>query len=352
MFQNLSYMIVSFCFTLLFLNVLEVLGQRIGLVDTPNARKLHTSPTPLVGGLAIFLTMVIMDDQFAIWNKDHQALMSTMTGVMLIGLADDFLGVKARTKLLTQCLAAFYVVLLGGMKVTYLGNLLGTGNILLPAPIQPLFTVIALVGTMNAINMIDGKDGLAAGIALMSSIGFVWLSILISDTYHLQTSLIFISAILAFLLLNFRFNPDKPARVFLGDAGCMMIAFFLATLSINLSQEVRTTVHPITCVWVIALPLMDMARVMVMRLFESKSPMAAGRDHLHHLLLDHGYPLRSAVLMMIALQAVFVGIALLAAYLHTPDYVLFYGFLVTLVGYCLVVTRLQRITINKSQVSY
>jgi UDP-GlcNAc:undecaprenyl-phosphate/decaprenyl-phosphate GlcNAc-1-phosphate transferase len=141
---------------------------------------------------------------------------------------------------------------------------------------------------------------------------------------------------------NFRFRHDQPAKVFLGDAGSMMLGFYLAILAIHLSEDPATYVNPITAVWVVALPLMDMARVMLKRWRSGLGMMHAGRDHLHHVLRNLGYSVRRVVLLMMLLQAIFIGIALLSVLLAVPDYIMFYGFIATLITYHYVVSQLSR----------
>ncbi len=344
--ETVSLIALSFGLTLSLLYVLTPLSARLGLVDQPSSRKSHLNPTPMVGGLAIYIVIFLLDRLFGIWDHEPPVILLAMGFVVLIGMADDYMDLSARFKFVAQLLAAIVVVLVGGLKVTYLGNLLGSGFLSLPSNIQGLFTVIAIVGLMNAMNMLDGKDGLAAGICLVSLAGFSALSILISNNFHLSSALILLAAVFAFLMRNFRFRHDQPAKVFLGDAGSMLLGFYLAILAIHLSEHTTTQVNPITTVWVVALPLMDMARVMFKRWRSGLGMMYAGRDHLHHVLRNLGYSVRRVVLMMMLLQAIFVGIALLSVLLAVPDYVMFYGFIATLIAYHYMVSRLSRMAIG------
>jgi UDP-GlcNAc:undecaprenyl-phosphate/decaprenyl-phosphate GlcNAc-1-phosphate transferase len=344
--DTLPLILGSFGLTLCLLYLLEPLSARFGLVDQPSYRKLHLKPTPMVGGVAIFVSIFLLDSLLGAWGEQYRVVMGVMGLVVLIGMADDMLDLSARFKFFAQLFAAIVVVLVGGLKVTYLGNLLGTGFLHMPSNIQSLFTVIALVGLMNAINMLDGEDGLAAGVCLVSVAGFGVLSIMINDHFHLQSVLIFLAALLAFLIRNFRFRHHQPAKVFLGDAGSMLLGFYLATLAIHITSKVTTPVNPIVAVWVVALPLMDMASVMLKRTRAGVSMMSAGRDHLHHTLRNLGYSVRRTVLIMMLLQAVFVGMALLAVLLAVPDYVMFYGFVGTFIVYHFSVAHLNRIGVG------
>jgi UDP-GlcNAc:undecaprenyl-phosphate GlcNAc-1-phosphate transferase len=341
--DTVSLIALSFVLTLSLLFLLTPLSARLGLVDQPSYRKSHLNPTPMVGGLAIYIVILLLDSLFGVWNHEHPAMLLVIGFVVLIGIADDYMDLSARFKFIAELFAAIMLVLMCGVKVTYLGNLFGTGLMSLPSNIQSLFSVIGIVGLMNAMNMLDGKDGLAAGIFLVSLAGFCTLSILIGDTLHLRSAFILMAASFAFLMLNFRFRHDKPAKVFLGDSGSLLLGFYLATLAIHLSGDVKMPVNPITAVWVVALPLMDMANVMLKRWRNGLGMMHAGRDHLHHVLRNLGYSVRRVVMIMMSLQALFVGIALLSVLLAVPDYVMFYGFIATLMAYHFGVNRLSRI---------
>lgn len=325
--------LLSFGLTLCFLFLLVPLSARLGLMDHPSSRKSHPNPTPMVGGLAIFFSVFLLDSLFGLWDEEHRVIMRVMGLVIMIGTADDLMDLSARFKLIAQLFAAILVVLMGSLKVTYLGNLLGTGFLTLPSNTQSFFTVIALVGLMNAMNMLDGEDGLAAGICLVSVAGFSALSVLINDSFHLRSTLIFLAALLAFFLVNFRFSHHHHAKVFLGDAGSMLLGFYLATLAIHISKDATSPVNPVIALWVSALPIMDMASVMLKRWRAREGMMKARQDHLHHVLRNLGYSVRRVVLTMMLLQAVFVGIALAAVLFAVPDYIMFYGFIGTLIIY-------------------
>jgi UDP-GlcNAc:undecaprenyl-phosphate/decaprenyl-phosphate GlcNAc-1-phosphate transferase len=334
----------TFSLTLLLLLALAAGAKKLGLLDHPSDRKRHQNPTPLVGGIAIFISIYFINLIFGIWDAEHQVIMASMLAVIFIGVVDDLYQLHSLKKLLAQAFAATLVVLISGLKVTYLGNLLGTGFVSLPSYTHSIFTVIALVGLINAVNMMDGIDGLAGGVSLISLIGFIALSIIIGDHNHLQSALVFSSAITAFLLLNFRFKHHRPAKVFLGDAGCMMLGLILTTLAIDLSKDMVTPVNPIITVWIVALPLMDMARLMWVRKQAGTGMMTSGRDHLHHLLLKNGYSVRQVSLMMMGLQIMFVGVAIVGVINAIPDHLMFYGFILTLIAYSFWVAHLNRAT--------
>ncbi len=340
--ENIHIILATFSATLALLFLMGASAKSFGLLDHPDARKRHQNPTPMVGGLAMLIAILFIDFYFGLLDAEHEVVMLGVIGIVLIGLVDDFYNLKARNKLLNQFVAAIIVVLMGGLKVTHLGNLLGTDFISLPTYTQAFFTVIALVGLMNAINMLDGSDGLAAGLSMVSIIGFFLLAYLTKDSYHMQSALLFGSALLAFLLVNFRFNHNLPAKVYLGDAGCMLLGFILTTLAIHLTSDTMVPTSPIITVWIVALPLMDMARLIWIRSRAGSGITVGGRDHLHHLLLDLGYSVRTVALMLMCLQAVFVAIGLLGMVYAVPDYFMFYGFLGTLIAFHLGVASIGR----------
>lgn len=341
-YQNIFFLsLAAFGLVLGLLFLLSKFASKIGLIDFPGPRKPHLNPTPMVGGIAILLSLLALDYFFEIWNVEHRFIARIMLVVVLIGVLDDFYSLNARFKFTLQLLVASIVVLMGGLLVTNLGDIIGTGFIFVPIYLQPVFTIVALVGLMNAMNMIDGIDGLAAGLALVSFLGFSVISVLINDFDHLKISVIVFSALFGFFVLNFRFKNDRPAKVYLGDAGAILIGFCLTTLAIHLSSKVLNPVDAIIPVWIVAVPLMDMASLMWFRARRRISVMTSGMDHLHHTLQNLGYSVRQVVLIMMALQALFVTIGILGVFFEIPSYMMFYGFLFTLIIYSIAVKKLQ-----------
>jgi UDP-GlcNAc:undecaprenyl-phosphate GlcNAc-1-phosphate transferase len=221
-----------------------------------------------------------------------------------------------------------------GNQVSQVGNLLGFGSLGLRQWAVP-FTVICVLGVINAVNMLDGLDGLAGSVC---AVALAWLAIgagMSGLDMALLIAALMLNAVAGFLLFNLRFPWQPHARVFMGDAGSMMLGFSLVWLSVDLTQGSERSLPPIAAVWIIALPLADMARVMLSRMLRGQSPFLADRIHLHHLLIAKGLSSNRVVLIMAALSFSSGAVGIGGWHLGIPEYALFYAFIATLAAYCI-----------------
>lgn len=305
---------------------LERLAPRLGLLDIPSSRKQHEGSIPVVGGIAIcvaFMLSILLGPSF------EGPLAPLFGGVALLvglGVADDRSGMNALTKLFGQTLAALVMIVPDqATTVAHLGDLLGHGDIALDGAAVPL-TVLFVVASINAFNMIDGLDGVAGGIA---GVGLLWLAgvAALESRMELMTmALTMACAISGFLLFNLRHRWRSRAEVFLGDAGSMMIGAVLAFLAVRLSQGPEgATASPAALLWMVALPWIDMISVIGRRLAGRRSPFAADRIHLHHVLLDCGYSPKAVAFILIAVAFAMGGCGLIGFALDVPDTAMFWG---------------------------
>lgn len=317
---------------------------RLGLLDLPSTRKHHRQPVPLVGGIAIwaaFTTGMLLKPESL---PDYGFLLGGMTLMTLVGLLDDIHPLSPWIRLLFQVLAVLVMGLADHTVLTNLGNLLGSGNILLTDAAW-LFTLFAVVGLVNAFNMIDGLDGLAGGQALIAT---GWLLLLglhapIRIEARLESLLILALAIAGFLLFNLRHPWRARASVFMGDAGSNLLGFVLAWFLIRMSQGEARELDPITAVWILALPLMDTVAVMIRRLMAGHSPFAADRQHLHFLLLGYGWSEVRGVAILLLTAFGLGGLGVLAQWFGVPEYLRFYAFVVVFLGYFAMTTRMVQV---------
>jgi UDP-GlcNAc:undecaprenyl-phosphate GlcNAc-1-phosphate transferase len=324
--------VIAFCVAEISIRVLSKLAPRLRLVDHPGGRKRHHAPIPVVGGVGVFagfiVAMLAVPDGLGV----YKALLGSAALVTVTGMFDDMHDLKASGKLNLQALAAVFVASWGGQVLYTLGNLFGLGPVTLQGWAYP-FTIVAILGLINAFNMIDGVDGLASGVAAatVAILGYAALS-----GGHTQALLIlgvFMAALIAFIPHNFPFLRRHRARVFLGDAGSMLIGIVLAWFTIALSQGQNPAFVPIVAVWILAVPLVDMAYVMSVRIAARRSPFSAGREHLHHVLADKGWSARRIALAYSATSLLLGGGALFAARRGLPESVLFYFFIGLVVAY-------------------
>lgn len=306
--------------------LLMVRAPRWGLIDHPGHRKVHDHPTPLVGGLSMLLTLLLLQIAVGRVPFESWSFLIALLLVAGIGVADDAHELSHRAKFVAQALGAVVIVSGTSVWVTSLGDLVGLGTIEL-GKWALLVTIIAMVGVMNAINMIDGLDGLAGSVSLVSVTLMAFLAMIGDATGILFELLLFAGAILGFLSLNLRMPGRAKALVFMGDTGGMVIGMLLAWYSVKLAGTSTSVINPITAVWILAVPLLDMGSVMVLRLSQRKSPFHADQQHMHHVLLKTGYSVSQVVAIMAGFALLFGVIGIVTEHYGISEGVMFIAFL-------------------------
>lgn len=313
--------------TLLATPALIRLAHHLGVLDHPDERKCHQGAIPLVGGLAMSLAMAVSAAWYLASSEVFWGLFTSVSIIVIVGFLDDWTGLSVRVRFLAQAAAALIMALLAGAQLASLGDLFGYGAVALGAMAVP-FSVFAVVGVANALNMSDGMDGLAGGLALVATAFIGTAAHLSGMQLELEALLIIGGALLGFLFFNMRLPWQRRAKVFMGDSGSLMLGFLLAWAAISVTQgEARNALPPAAVLWFFAIPLLDTVSLMLRRVLKGKSPFHPGRDHLHHILLRVGYS-EGEVVRFIHLTAVTFGlIGFLGWRWGVPDVVLFYGFL-------------------------
>lgn len=324
--------VIAVTLTILSIYWLTPLAMRIGLVDQPGGRKLHQGQIPLIGGIAMFIGF-----SFGLLSLDNSlgAYRSFMAGAALliaVGILDDFHEISPRSRLIAQLLAGLLMTCWGNNVVSNLGELWLRGPFSLGQWGIP-FTVVAVMGIINAINMLDGMDGFAGGLSLVTTGALLILAVKqgLSLDAHILTVLL--AVIATFLLFNFPFPGRQQAKVFMGDAGSMLLGFALVWFLVSLSQGNGAVASPVTMLWLIAVPLWDSTNVLLRRLWQRTSPFKADRNHLQHLLHAMGYNALPASLLVMGLASVCAGIGLWGDYRQIPDAWLFWGFIALFMVY-------------------
>ena len=305
-------LLTSLVASLLVLPHVYTLVQKIGGLDLPdNHRKVHTSATPRLGGIAILAGLMISVYIFCPSSPLRSGFMAGAAIIFCLGFLDDLQGLSSLQKLVGQLAGTTIGVLLGDNYLAGLGNLLGLGEITFPPIIGIPFTVICIVGVINAINMIDGLDGLAGGIAGITSIAFALIAFFSGNKPVFMISIALFAAVLGFLTHN-----SYPARMFMGDAGSNLLGFTLGMMAVALPDS-PGIVSPVAPLIILAIPILDTVYVMASRKFRKKSVMAADRAHLHHRLLDIGLSYKATVRLIFVL-ALFLAAVAVTAY-NAPD---------------------------------
>jgi UDP-GlcNAc:undecaprenyl-phosphate GlcNAc-1-phosphate transferase len=311
---------------LLITRVAVSLGARVGLVDGPSERKQHQGNVPLTGGIAVFITLLCGTFLLGIEPYTYPMLIIA-SAVFLVGVFDDFRHISAVTRLMLEFGSGVLLATYGGIAIINVGNLLAFGDIHLLLLTVPL-SALAVAGLSNAYNMIDGIDGLAAGTIALPLLALFLLAV---DVGHPMADalLLMLIPLGVFLLFNLGPNNRLLPKMFLGDAGSVTLGFLVTASLVYFSQGEQALIKPVTALWLVTLPLMDMLATMLRRYLRGNSLVKADRSHLHHTLMDRGIgrrPTLALLLVYAALCAVF-GLILesIPDYLSLLCYFLLFG---------------------------
>lgn len=314
-------------------------GFRLGLVDRPDVRKHHSGAVPLTGGIAICLTIAFGVLVLAIPPYTHEMLILA-AAVFLVGVFDDLRNINATLRLVIQYGCGILLATYGGIAIHNVGNLLGFGNIPLALLTIPL-TALSVAGLANAYNMIDGIDGLAASLIAMP---LAVLYLLALNAGHPDTPFLLLMLIPLAVFLLFNLGPDNRLlpKMFLGDGGSITLGFLVTASLVYFSQGEQALIRPVTALWLVTVPLMDMLATMLRRAKNHVPLMEADRRHFHHTLIDTlGLSRRAALVTMVlySLMAAALGLALEA----THEYISMAAYFALFGLHCLFVVRSERI---------
>jgi len=312
--------------TLLATPALVWAAHSYGLLDHPDDRKHHQGAIPVVGGLAMSFAIAVCAMLQLAGDDVFWWLFVATSMIVVIGFLDDWKGLPVLVRFAGQGAAAWFVAFFAGVQLSHLGDLFGFGVVALGSSAIPL-TIFATVGMANALNLSDGMDGLAGGLALIATL-FIGASAYLSGMeMEFDALLILGGALIGFLFFNMRLPWQHRAKVFMGDSGSLMLGFLLGLSAVVVTQGEGDALPPAAALWFFAIPLWDTVSLMLRRMFKGKSPFHPGRDHLHHILLRAGYS-DSQVVHFIHLVAVASGLVGFFGWRWgVPDAVLFYGFL-------------------------
>ena len=305
------------------------LGRRIDLVDRPSGRKKHAGDIPLTGGLAIFATLLFGVAMLSI-PPYTAASLALAGGLVVVSVYDDYQHLNAIVRLAVHFGFGVLLAVTGGITISNVGDLLAGGDIPLLLLSVPL-TALAVAGLCNAYNMIDGINGLSASLAALP---LAVLFFLARSAGHdgADFALLILIPCLAFLLFNL--GPDNAVlpKVFLGDAGSVTLGFLVTASLVFFSQGEDAVIRPVTALWLVAVPLMDMIATMLGRWRHGASLTKADRSHLHYLLVDKGMGTRQALLLLLTYAGVcaVVGLALE----RVPESLSLLAFFVLFIGHC------------------
>ncbi|MES2793769.1 MAG: MraY family glycosyltransferase [Planctomycetota bacterium] len=294
------------------------IAPRLGFVDRPDGhRKLHQGATPLLGGVAVMVALLLTvlganfwcglnlldpaGDQFVAW------VLATACAFCLIGVVDDRWPLRPRTKFLLQVLACLPFAIWGrsAAEIDFLGLEVGLGNWSVP------FTILWLVACVNAFNLADGMDGQATSLGIVSCLAFAGLAVFRGDIHTALLALLVVGNLLGFLWYN-----RPPARIFLGDAGSLTIGFLAGSLALETSLSPDGEFAIVLPCVALAVPLFDTCMAIVRRKLKGRGIGEADREHIHHSLQDKGFSRVQSLLIVVACGLVLSGSVLAAAATH------------------------------------
>ena len=272
--------VVSFALT----PVVKILAQKVGAMDVPGeARRVHDHPIPRMGGLAIFLGFIVSMLLFVDITQEVRGILLGSIIIVITGVIDDIISLRAWTKFLIQILSAVIAVLHGVViNVVSNPNVFSSQEAIVLGWLAIPLTVLWIVGITNSVNLIDGLDGLAVGVSTISCVTILVVALLVSEP-----NVALIVAALAGACIGFMPYNLNPARIFMGDTGSLLLGYVLATVS----------------VLALAVPLSDTLFAFCRRILHCQSPFHADRAHFHHKLMDLGLNQKQAVAILYAISA-------------------------------------------------
>ncbi|WP_110954219.1 glycosyltransferase family 4 protein [Anaerosinus massiliensis] len=279
------------------------LAKKAGAMDAPDERKVHTAPIPRMGGLAIYVAFMVAVFFTVDLTTEIIGLLLGGTVILAVGVIDDLKNLPAKVKLAGQIIAALVLVLFD-IRIDWISDPFGDMIYLeyLAVPV----TIFWIVGLTNTVNLIDGLDGLAAGVSTIASITI--LLVALQQNYILIAVLTAAIAGGALGFLQYNFNP---AKIFMGDTGSMFLGYMLAGISVIGAVKSAATIALIVPIFALGLPILDTAFAIVRRYMSGKPIFKPDRGHLHHRLLDLGFTQRQAVLLMYVISGV-LGLSAIA----------------------------------------
>jgi len=335
-------LIVSFVVSFFSVFLLRRLALKVNLVDRPDHRKNHVGAVPLVGGLSIFLSISSAFILFPNSGSEIIALLIAAVLIVIIGLLDDQFDIEVRYRLLAQLIAALVITVGSGVTIDTLG-IFGTQGPFELGWFSIPFTVFSIMVAMNAFNFVDGIDGLSGMLFMIAMLAIIIMCIWASGTgiANFIVPLIFFIAVVPYMAFNLGLM-GRHNRVFLGDAGSMLLGLIAAWLVIRYTQGENIIFSPVTGLWFIAVPLIDMLAIVIRRSVNGKAPFHPDRNHLHHLFMDRGMSDRKALLVIGALSIAFAAIGILSEKYALSQLFMLITFLGLFFGYYQLMSRFEK----------
>jgi UDP-GlcNAc:undecaprenyl-phosphate GlcNAc-1-phosphate transferase len=302
-----------FSLTVIIILILRPLALRFNLLDRPNNRKHHQGSIPLIGGVAMFVGITLGLFSSNLINAEENLVFFLIGSFILIltGLVDDFHDVSSNKRFIFQILVALMVVKFGGVSIEDFGELVSDERLHLGI-FSILVSVFAIVGVINSMNFSDGIDGMSASLSLVTFTSIAFFAYGFNENYALEFVLLFIFAIMAFLIFNLGLFFGSRFKIFMGDAGSTFLGFGIAWSLISFSQGGDLIFSPVVALWIFATPLIDTIFVMIRRVSHGNSPFTPDRSHLHHFFIFYGFSDRQTlgIIFIMSITMASIGISM------------------------------------------
>ena len=337
---------VAFIACAVLILILAPVARRHGLVDEPSFRKQHKNSVPLVGGISIFGALMVALLSSHIPLSEYRVFFLALFILITTGLLDDYNEIDAKKKFFLQVGVASILVFSDDVVIRNLGEVFFYAKPYGLGPFAIPFSIVAIVGVINAINMSDGHDGLASGYFLLAALALIVLQFLKGVGLN-EILVVSVVAVLSFMLFNFAEIVGSKRQVFLGDAGSTALGLILVFFLIKTSAVDTTILKVSAAPWLIGVPLLDMIAVLIFRLQQGMSPLTADRLHIHHLLHEFGCSKFQVLGLLILLQLIFAFVGIVGTIWAWNDGVLLWSCFVILASY-LVAASQVRSSISKA----
>ena len=321
---------LTFAVSFLAIKIVNPIAVKTGLVDYPCARKVHEGHIPLVGGIAIYLSIMIASMLFIEHSRELNIYLVAAALVLFLGVLDDRYNLSVKIRLVAQVIVASLMIFGTETYLHSLGFIFGSFELELGI-VGVVITIVAIIAGINAINMMDGIDGLAGSLSLIAFASLAFLFSQVASDWFLLPVL-FIASLLAYLMFNLKLHSSF-SKVFMGDSGNMFIGLTLVWLMVIGTGLDTPALKPVTALYIIAIPLLDMASVILRRVKMGGSAFTADRQHLHHLFEAAGYSRKYALVVISVIASIIAILGCIANVYLVPEWIMLVAFILLFTCY-------------------
>ncbi|MBE1302120.1 MAG: UDP-N-acetylglucosamine--undecaprenyl-phosphate N-acetylglucosaminephosphotransferase [Alteromonadaceae bacterium] len=324
-------LVVAFGACYLTIRIAKPIALKVGLVDVPNHRKIHTGEVPLVGGIAVYIGVLTASSLLFPQGQILNLYLISSGLIVFLGALDDYKELSVGTRLFAQVLIASLMVYGAGLYLSDLGGIFYTSALKLGWLGYPL-TILAMIAAINAFNMTDGIDGLAGALSLVTFTGLAVLLFWGNNPMFLLP-VVLGCAILPYLMFNLGLIGGAAKKIFMGDAGSMFVGLSIVWLLVIGSQGDSASFRPVTALWLIAIPFMDMCAITIRRILKGRSPFEPDKEHIHHICMRLGLSAKSSLALISFISLLLATFGLLGEFFAWSEGIMFMSFVFIFLAY-------------------